>query len=96
MPSVLLRENTWAGPWLGPSNPRAGPRKRRAGSYIARVSWASPCHGLGRAVSFWICDGLDRAAAHHMKNRLGRPHPEDCASSLRTWQLIPGTIVDNK
>ena len=28
---VLVRNNTWAGPWAGPSNPRAGPPNCRAG-----------------------------------------------------------------
>ena len=50
---LVLRDNTWAGPWVGPSNPRAGPRKCRPGPYRARVSWASlPCDEPGRAETF--------------------------------------------
>ena len=76
---LLVRDNTWAGPWAGPSNPRVGPSNPRAGSrncragpYRARVSWASlPYDGPGRpgpAGIFWKCDGLGRAAAHHIKH----------------------------
>ena len=50
---LLVRDNTWAGPWAAPSNPRAGPRNCRAGPYKTRVSWASlPCDGSGRAETF--------------------------------------------
>ena len=45
--------NTWAGPWAGPSKPRAAPRNGRAGPYRARVSWASlPCDGPGQGETF--------------------------------------------
>ena len=57
---LSVRENTWAGPWAGPSNPRAGPRSCRAGPYRARSSWLP-------------CDGPGRAAAHHIKNRWAGP-----------------------
>ena len=47
---LLARQNTWAGPSAGQSNPRPGPRNCRAGPYRARVSWASlSCDGPGRA-----------------------------------------------
>ena len=50
---LLVRDNTWASPWAGPSNSRAGPRNCRAGPYRALVSWASlPCDGPGRAETF--------------------------------------------
>ena len=39
---LLVRDNKWAGPWPGPSNPRTGPRKWRADPYRARGSWVSP------------------------------------------------------
>ena len=47
---VLVRNNTWAGPWAGPSNPRAGPRNCRDG-HIEPVFHGPRCHVMGRAGS---------------------------------------------
>lgn len=47
---LFMRDDTWAGPWPGPSNPQAGPRKwGRPAQSIAcawggslSMSWAGP------------------------------------------------------
>lgn len=37
----VVRDNTWAGVWPGPSHSWAGPRKRRTGSYRVRFYWVA-------------------------------------------------------
>ena len=69
--NLLVRNNTWAGPWAGWSKPRAGASNCWAGPCRARVSWASlPRDRPGRADMFEKMMG--RAAADPLKILAGR------------------------
>ena len=93
---ILVGNNTWA----GPSNPWVGPWNCPAGTYRARVSWASlPCDGPGRAEAFENMMGraglgrgpsseklTGRAADHHKKN-------DDPAHQRRRPMASPGKYL---